>query len=347
MNCERCNKCFQTKWQLNRHLSRKNKCKIELKVANDDIDSVKSKVDLLENRVEETNTKLNQLADHIGDNYDHTIQCRYCNKRFNHQTNYTKHLKVCKSKVDNICIYERELNIVPSKPGKLQCRFCEKKFSKLQGYSRHITTWCKEKIIYEKELEQKVLERRCRAAEQQIYTTSTEIHGNQNNTFNIVLPTMNAFGNENIDYLTTKFLKKELEKLNIQKTDITSFIEKFTKLIHANPAHPENHNVVFKSLNSGYAEVYDGIEYNSKPSSDIQDQIIQRVGVLVGPVADQSVHTDLGKVLEEMDDVMYEATEDKDDGKVSRTWSQCRQAVKGTLFSNKDYIQSTKSLIES
>jgi hypothetical protein len=263
------------------------------------------------------------------------------------KSNLTRHLKKgrCNSKNDNIAIYERELNIDPNVcEDNLTCRFCKQTYTKQSALSRHKSRGCHARSKYELKLQKEVLERRHKAGEQKIYN-NTNIHGDQNNTINIIMPAMNAFGNENLDYITTKFLKKELEKLQVKKGDITSIIQKFTKLIHANPAHPENHNVIFKSLNSGYAEVYDGNDFESRPSFEVQDKIIQNVGFLVGPVADKTVNTSIGQVLEDMDDKMYNANENREEGMVSRDWSQCRQAVKSTLYSNKEQINSTQRLL--
>ena len=81
-------------------------------------------------------------------------------------TSQFKHLKVCKGKNDNISIYERELNLTPEEVENLSCRFCGTSFSLQSCYSRHMNTGCKDKILYESDLRERVLENRRKAAEQ-------------------------------------------------------------------------------------------------------------------------------------------------------------------------------------
>ena len=360
--CSVCKKEFKYNWQLQRHFNRKIKCKEPKEAVQSKLVQIENNIAHLKENQEkifETQEKIEQSVDSLKKRHEHAetslLSCEYCDASFKSLSNLIQHKKRCKKKIDNICIYERQLGIESLPESPLTCKFCCTKFTKQSSYSRHMSNECDEKKEYEKKLKEKVFDTKIKAAEekevnQQIYNT-TNVHGNQNNTINIILPQMNGFGNENFDYLTVKFLKKELGKLKINKGDITNILQKFTNLIHANPAHPENQNVLFRSLNGGQAQVYRVDEtgkgkFESRPMTQVQDQIIQNVGELIGPVADETTGTELSNMLDNMEDKVYNGNEDLEDGKVTRNWSACRQAVKGTLYDNRKEIQTTQRLAE-
>ena len=62
---------------------------------------------------------------------------------------------------------------------------------------------------------------------------------------------INAFGKENLSYITPKMIKECIKK---PVTGIVRLIE----TIHFNKDHPENHNVCIKNLNSNYAQIHNG-----------------------------------------------------------------------------------------
>ena len=361
--CSVCKKEFKYNWQLQRHFNRKIKCKEPKEEVQTKIVEIENNIaNLKENqdKLLENQDKIKQYVESLKkieeNNSINILSCEYCDKHFNSLSNLIQHKKRCKKKNDNISIYERQLGIESLPEIPLTCKFCCKKFTKQSSYSRHISNECKEKKEYEKKLKEKVYDTKIKAVEQkeinqQIYN-NTHIHGNQNNTINIIMPHMNGFGNENLDYLDVKVLKKELRKLPLNKGDITIIMSKITELIHANPAHPENQNVLFRSLNGGHAQVYQVDtksgkgNFQSRPMTQVQDQIIQNVGKIIGPVADETTGTELSNMLDNMEDKMYDGNEDLEDGKVTRNWSACRQAVKGTLYDSRKEIQTTQKLVE-
>ena len=81
-----------------------------------------------------------------------------------------------------------------------------------------------------------------------------ETHNHNNitnyNTYNIIL---NAFGKENISYLSSN-------KVNglIEKNGAFNCIPKLLKYIHFNPEHVENRNITIPNTKQAYAKVFDG-----------------------------------------------------------------------------------------
>ena len=245
--CSICDREFKHKYLLEKHNNRKYPCR-----SKDTID-INGKLSKLEEDVCDLKEKYDSIQTQSTDKTNE-LECKFCSKTFSFKNNLYRHLRdsKCKSKNDNVSIYERELGIKTTEQIKNKCKFCLVQYTTKQAYSRHMNKGCNAKKWYEDELRDRVLENRKAAA----------AHITNNNTIIINMPQMRAFGQENINYMTTKLLLKELESYKqLQTVDIGNIVSKFTQLIHANPAHPENHNVLFKSLNSGYARIYNGTNF--------------------------------------------------------------------------------------
>ena len=346
--CIRCKKIFEYEYLLQRHHKRKYQCNKVIETTDSRLDRIDAELSETKKELSDTKHVLNKLVNTINEdvlcNKSNKFDCRYCQKSFNFRTNLTKHMKICKHKIDNISIYEKELGI-DSKESKnnLSCAFCDKEYLKKKSLSQHMNRGCRERDLYESELRERVLENR-RAAAAHITNNNTT------NTIVINMPQMRAFGQENIDYMTTKLLLKELESYKqLQTADICNIVSKFTQLMHANPAHPENQNVSFKSLNSGYARIYNGTNFEDRQSNEVQDEIISRVGPMIGKVCDEaSLENEketITDTLDEIDSRMTNIISSSNDGKDTRQLSRCRNAVKAVLHTHNLEIENTQQLI--
>jgi len=341
-----------------RHQRGKIKCKIPVKIRAD----VEKRIDDIEIQIEKLKDNINTKTN--ADKKDNGLKCRHCSKEFSEQRNLTKHIQEnrCGGRNDNIQIYERELGIEKPVDIPLTCRFCNIYFTKQSSYSRHMNSECRDKIKYEHELEKRVLYNRKNLAD------SVSINGNHNNNNshntvtnnnnNIYLPQMNAFGYENLDYITTKMLLKQIE-LCKNFTDITETVKTFTKLIHAHPAHPENHNVLLKGNNSAFADVYNGDQFEQSNALVVEDQILRNVGKLLlhkkNEYCDEytkkekkiptNVETDLIKLEEAIDDNINNELFRDNVADTSRNLTTYRNTVKAALISKRSEIQSTQELI--
>jgi hypothetical protein len=223
---------------------------------------------------------------------------------------------------------------------------------------------CKEKIKYEHELEKRVLANRKNLAAQKV--ASVSINGNNNtanntvnNNNNIFLPPMNAFGSENLDYITTKMLLKQIEFCK-DFTDITETVKTFTRLIHAHPAHPENHNVLLKGNNTAFAEIFNGKQFEQSNALVVEDQILQKVGKLLldkkNEYCDEQtkkekeiprqIESGLIRLEESIDDNINNELFRETVADSSRNLTAYRNTVKGALVSNREEIQDTQNLIK-
>ena len=312
--CELCEREFDYPCMLDRHLNRKNPCK----------DSV---------------TKM--LVCKIDEG---TIQCKYCLKIFRRKDNLKLHMKEhCTGVNDNISIYERELGIKTNNTTDLSCRYCTKTYTNRSGLYKHNRKGCPKKYEYEKFLERKVLRGRNEAAHT-VQNINNTTNNTTNNTIHITLPPMRAFGNENVDYITTKFLLEELKKCG-NMNDMSTVVGNFTRMIHANPAHPENHNVQLRSLNGGFAKVFNGTSFEDRQSLDVQDVILQNIGKLVTNKCDE-LDMEEGLNTKQIEQAREAIDEDVICQDRSRTVSTYRAKVKSALHNNRTTIFTTQKLKE-
>lgn len=142
------------------------------------------------------------------------------------------------------------------KSKSFKCNYCDKCFSHKSGKYRHQLK-CdlrfkedenKDKIIQELKSKLEELESKQAQTINNNTTNNNTINNNITNNDNRVTNiTINAFGNENYDYIDFK----ELMNDNIT---LMNLIEQ----IHFNQDHPENWNVCINNMRSKYAEIYDG-----------------------------------------------------------------------------------------
>ena len=358
-HCKTCLKSFKYKYLLDRHLNRKIKCvgkfQDEVKSMNSNIENaieenkqIKENISSLNRDLNNTKSEVDIIKAQLSEN-----QCEFCLKTFSRPDSLTKHLNKgrCSKKNNNISIYEKELNIKSNKESELTCKYCYQAYTTHNSLCKHKAKGCSERDRYEKDLEKQVIENRKEAAKQRaINITMNVTNGNANNII-INLPPMKAFGSENTDYLTTKLLLTELKKCKqLNPADLTGIIDKFTKLIHAHPAHPENHNVLFKGLNSGYAQVYNGSEFEDRQSTEVQDTILQNVGTMFATkCCDEYNYTNnkdkMADVLDTLDDNFVDRKENVENEENTRALSKCRNTIKAALHSKKEEIIATQKLI--
>jgi len=106
-------------------------------------------------------------------------------------------------------------------------------------------------VKYEKsELEE--LKKEIEELKKEKTTITNNTNNNMTNSHNKTLNqhiTINNFGNENIDYITYKDIKKQLSY------GPYGAIRRLIKLVHYNKKHPENHNIAITNKKSKYGSI--------------------------------------------------------------------------------------------
>ena len=294
VNCHRCQQEFPFQWRLDRHLARKNPCK-------------------------ERNAHLGTSDAHMRTcNYN----CTYCNKDCKRSNNKSRHESSCALKDDYVRNMEIQLGIPLPEFSNTTCRFC--KFEYKTKLGRHQLT-CKAKQEYRAKLEKQLEEKHAQFSAQTINNTT-----NNNCTTNNVTVHMNAFGKENLEYVTRNVILKLCRKANL----LNEIIPRLARQIHCNPEHPENHNIVVSNLRAPYARVYDGENYKVESIKDIIDKVMDNV---TGLLTDQQCDDEDRKFLQ-YDRVITRIESEIGDVE-SKFKSEQRIKVKNSLYNNKNMLE--------
>ena len=167
------------------------------------------------------------------------------------------------------------------------CSYCSKKLSNYKNKWRHEQK-CKKKksqeellknLLEEKDnLIKKMLMENTKLTKQLIKLTEKSGNNNNNtiNSHNKII--INAYGSENLEYISNKLLKKLVNKPG-------TAIPNLLKIIHFNDKYPENKNIKVTNIHDPYIKVHNGDDWKLKNKGDIiEDIIITKREILDGVV---------------------------------------------------------------
>ena len=318
VNCDRCGKKFDWQYLLDKHLARKFPCKEQnppmMEQNPPTMEDFPPKMEDFPPRMEQIPPRMEDFPPRKGK------QCEYCLDYF---TRLDKHR--CKLEYDGIRILERQLNIKPDFIPKDKCRFCNIEIGRSDHLARHFSR-CSKKREYKEELEKKISDQN---TAQTINNTTN--NNNCHNTTNVHIH-MNAFGKENLDYITRNVILKLCRKAHLRD----EIIPRIARQIHCNPDHPENHNIVVSNLRAPYARVYNGENYNVESTKDIIDKVMDNV---TGLLTDQQCDDKDGK-FQQYDRAITRIEEDMNETE-SKFKSEQRVKVKNSLYNNKNMLEKT------
>uniref|UniRef100_A0A6C0F5W8 Uncharacterized protein n=1 Tax=viral metagenome TaxID=1070528 RepID=A0A6C0F5W8_9ZZZZ len=250
--CKICCKEFKTKWQLERHLSKKIPCK----ESRENLEDAPQNPYLLPQNPYLVPQNPYLAPQNLDEEY-----CKYCNKYFKRKDNKTRHEQICKDKDDYVRNMELQLNIgIPKDIPKTNCRFCNHVSKSLYNLPKHVKV-CKEKEKYKERLEMMIRNKEVQNVQTiNNNTINNTINNNtiNNNTINL---TVNSIGCENMNYINTNMIKK----LHRNALSNSEFMAKTLAIIHADENHPENHNIIYNNRRSDMAlvKMNDRFEYSN------------------------------------------------------------------------------------
>ena len=233
--CELCGKIFKTKQILEKHYKRKTPCvkNTDSKTKKDSKNIPKYSKIFQNMPILESSTDSNSDFEIVKPNKP---KCEYCKKDYSTKYNLNKHLKICKSKI----LFEQTQKELQLKYDKL-----------------------KEDIEF--------IKQNGGGSGSQIIHNNTEnnitINSTYNNTQNNINITINAFGDEMVDYLTEKEYRAAINSK-------IGGIVKMIKNINFNSAHPQNHNVYIPNKKDQYAMIYDGAKWLLNKKDDVIENLI-------------------------------------------------------------------------
>ena len=196
--------------------------------------------------VNDTNKSRNKLR--IDLNLPHNkYKCKYCNKELNTRQGRYAHHKICKLKKNPVNLYLDNKDI---------------KFSDNS----------KDFIISQQAQQLEIMKTKIELLLNQNSKSNIQnIHGDQNNV-NFYI---NAFGNENIEYITDSIIQRLIvnEPMNS--------VPKLLQNIHFHPNHSENHNIYIPNKKDSLAKIYDGTKWIYRKKKDaIEDMANKALNII-------------------------------------------------------------------
>ena len=154
-----------------------------------------------------------------------------------------------------------------------KCEYCEKSYASVESRCNHKKI-CKKKLTKTDEFAQLQLalaekQKRIEELESQAKTIITNI-----GTQNVQNITINAFGKEDIAYLTSSPEYKKF-MINCLKENEQGILN-LTDAIYYNKEHPENHNIKKPNKKDNYMKVYDGTKWQTKIANETVKTMLDR-----------------------------------------------------------------------
>lgn len=215
--------------------------------------------------------------------YNECFQCKRCGHQSKLKSNLLKHLRNKKTCFEHISNIDRSILIdellTKQSQGSFECPHCSRRFNKASSKSRHLKN-CKKSPLKDmtcqvpdfvqvvNELQTKVKELEAQLKTNSNMTTNnTTTHNTNNGIINQNHVVINAFGNEDISYLTEHkgFTKFMVNCIRSKAEGVVDFIAKK----HFHPDHPENHNVRKLNKKDDFIEVRTGKEWKTRFSDDV------------------------------------------------------------------------------
>ena len=174
-----------------------------------------------------------------------SFDCTVCARTFSRKYHFDRHITT-KKHIDKI--ENNEINSTPKKT--FSCVNCAKSYLHRSGLSKH-RHQCKKKNsvpIEEVEIMKCQFEKEKEAMQKQIEDLLLSQKYHTNNIGTQVNITINAFGKENIDYITDKQCLKIVNQ-------VFNSIPAAAQIVFFNPDHPENHNIKIPNKKEPYAMI--------------------------------------------------------------------------------------------
>ena len=173
-----------------------------------------------------------------------TFDCTICAMTFARKDNFHRHMETNKHK-DKIKNNENHAR------NTFSCVNCSKSYLHRSGLSKHRHKCKKKNSVPIEEVEEmkSQFEKEKEAMQKQIEELILSQNNHTNNNFGTqVNITINAFGKENIDYITEKQCMKIVNQ-------VFNSIPAAAQIVYFNPEHPENHNIKIPNKKEPYAMI--------------------------------------------------------------------------------------------
>jgi len=186
-----------------------------------------------------------------------------------------------------------------------ECVYCGNEYMHYQSRFRH-EKMCSKKYCQNDsqiiEMKDKLLEEKDHIISEmgkQIEMLITKVGSNNNNNVTI---NINAYGNENIEYLTESIIKK------IINAGPFVAIPKLIREIHYNPEHKENQNLLITNQRSKYVKKYNGSKWEFADKKPALQSMADKVFYILLENSDGTKFKKFANVYEDQDDNLIKDT---------------------------------------
>ena len=269
--CQLCNREFNYKQGLTRHLKRKNPCKV----------NIKSNEKLYQNipkypKIIPFHPKLSQNIP--------KFNCIYCDRNYKHKYHLTRHLKTCKKKKEMEEEEEEEekahMMELILEQNRLLIETLKKKDEELEKYKPSQTMTNSHNV-----------------------TTNSNNTTNTTNTVNIIV---NDYGKEDISLLKNQKYKQLLTKI---LGNGLQGLHQYIKYKYCNPEIPQNLTIKYTNQRSGELKVRENNTWKSRNKNEVIDELYDRDGNIEEVLGIYEQLHDL-EDQEDMDDIQQEFIND-------------------------------------
>ena len=196
-------------------------------------------------------------------------------KNFKH-TDLDVTTSMLKKKKPNVSRKRLTVSQMSAKNGckKFECCYCLKKFTTRQAKFKHEKDRCKLKPDSFEEMSiqlkkkdlliNKLVEQVEKLLSKNIESLNYNINSNNKITNNIMV---NNYGEENLDYITNKVLKR-------LASYPASAIPKLIAMKHFNPKYPENHNIKITNIHDKFAKRYKDGKWSIEDKKEVIGELV-------------------------------------------------------------------------
>jgi hypothetical protein len=164
---------------------------------------------------------------------------------------------------------------------KFKCEYCEKSYASVESRCNHKKI-CKKRIEKNVSVEEQMKQLSVTVEEQQkqieelkLQAKTSITHQTNIGTQNVQNITINAFGKEDIAYLTSSPEYKKF-MINCLKENEQGMLN-LTDAIYYNKDHPENHNIKKPNKKDNYMKVYNGSKWQTKIAKETVETVFMKI----------------------------------------------------------------------